>query len=88
MSDARIALSGASAHPFRCVDAEQAVIGSSLDEAAMTAAAQAAESAVTPQTDAVASEWYRRRMTGVFVRPGAGGARLTTLSGRQGWKTS
>ena len=68
VSDARIALSGASAHPFRCAEAEQAVIGSSLDEAAVTAAAQAAEGAVAPQTDAVASEWYRRRMTGVFVR--------------------
>ena len=68
VSAARIALSGASAQPFRCEGAEQAVIGSSLDEAAVTAAAEAAEGAVTPQTDAVASEWYRRRMTGVFVR--------------------
>ena len=67
VSAARIALSGASAHPFRCVGAEQAVIGSGLDEAAVTAAAEAAEDAVTPQTDSVASEWYRRRMTGVFV---------------------
>ena len=64
---ARIALSGANAHPFRCAAAEQAVIGSGLDEAAVAAAAQAAESAVAPQTDAVATEWYRRRMTGVFV---------------------
>lgn len=64
---ARIALSGAHAHPLRCVEAEQAVIGSSLDETAITAAAQAAEAAVEPQTDAVATDWYRRRMTGVFV---------------------
>ena len=68
VSAARIALSGASAHPFRCEGAEQAVIGSSLDEAAVSAAAAAAEGAVAPQTDSVASEWYRRRMTGVFVR--------------------
>ena len=68
VSGARIALSGASAHPFRCEGAEQAVIGSSLDEAAVTAAAEAAEGAVSPHTDAVASEGYRRRMTGVFVR--------------------
>ena len=68
VADARIALSGASAHPLRCTAAEQAVIGSGLGEAAVTAAAQAAEGAVAPQTDAVASEWYRRRMTGVFVR--------------------
>ena len=68
VTGARIALSGASAHPFRCDGAERAVIGSSLDEAAVAAAAEAAEGAVAPQTDAVASEWYRRRMTGVFVR--------------------
>ena len=68
VSAARIALSGASAHPFRCAGAEQAAIGSSLDEAAVTAAAEAAEGAVAPQTDSIASEWYRRRMTGVFVR--------------------
>jgi len=67
VTDARIALSGAHAHPLRCAAAERAVIGSSLDEAAIAAAAQAAEGAVAPQTDAVASDWYRRRMTGVFV---------------------
>ena len=68
VSDARIALSGASAHPFRCAAAEQAVIGSGLDEAAVTAAAAAAEGAVSPVTDPVATAWYRRRMAGVFVR--------------------
>ena len=67
VSDARIALSGAHTQPTRCTPAEQAVIGSSLDEAAIAAAAQAAEGAVEPQTDAVATDWYRRRMTGVFV---------------------
>ena len=68
VSDARIALSGASAHPFRCAAAEQAVIGSGLDDAATAAAGAAAEAAVTPATDPVASDWYRRRMAGVFVR--------------------
>ena len=68
VSDARIALSGASAHPFRCAAAEQAVIGAGLDEAAGRAAAAAAEAAVTPATDPIATAWYRRRMAGVFVR--------------------
>lgn len=68
VSAARIALSGASAHPFRCAAAEQAVIGSTLDEAALAAAAEAAEAAVDPQTDAIATAWYRRRMAGVFTR--------------------
>ena len=68
VANARIALSGASPQPFRCGAAEQAVIGSALDEAAVMAAAEAAEGAVTPATDPVATEWYRRRMAGVFVR--------------------
>ena len=67
VTDARIALSGASAHPCRCAEAEQAVIGSNLDEATVTAAAAAAAAAVSPPTDPVATAWYRRRMTGVFV---------------------
>lgn len=68
VSAARIALSGASAVPFRCGAAERAVIGSALDDAAIAAAAAAAEAAVTPATDPVATDWYRRRMAGVFVR--------------------
>lgn len=68
VSAARIALSGASAAPFRCGVAEAAVSGSALDEAALAAVADAAEAAVTPTTDPIATEWYRRRMAGVFVR--------------------
>ena len=68
VSGARIALSGASAHPFRCTAAEEAVIGSALDEAAVASAAAAAEADAAPRTDPVATAWYRRRMTGVFVR--------------------
>ena len=68
VSAARIALSGASAAPFRCGAAEAAVVGSTLDEAAIAAAASAAEAAVTPATDPVATAWYRRRMAGIFVR--------------------
>ena len=67
VAQARIALSGASPQPFRCGAAEAAVIGTSLDEAAVKAAAGAAEAAVMPATDPVATEWYRRRMAGVFV---------------------
>jgi CO/xanthine dehydrogenase FAD-binding subunit len=68
VSAARIALSGASAHPFRCAEAEAAVTGSSLDDAALTKAAEAAEASVSPKTDPIATDWYRRRMAGVFVR--------------------
>lgn len=65
---ARIAIGGASPHPVRCPAAEEAVVGSRLDEAALVAAAHAAEAGVSPETDSVASAWYRRRMAGVFTR--------------------
>ena len=68
VSAARIALSGACAHPLRCSAAEAAATGSSLDEAALAEAAEAARSGVSPETDPVATEWYRRRMAGVFTR--------------------
>ena len=65
---ARIAIGGASPHPLRCPAAEEAVVGSRLDEAALAAAARAGEASVSPETDSVASAWYRRRMAGVFTR--------------------
>lgn len=65
---ARIAIGGASPHPVRCPAAEEAVTGSRLDEAALATAARAAEATVSPETDSVASAWYRRRMAGVFTR--------------------
>ena len=65
---ARIALSGASDRPFLSAGAEAAVLGTGLDDAALDAAAAAAEAEVSPESDAVATAWYRRRMAGVFVR--------------------
>ena len=88
VTDARIALSGASAHPFRCEGAEQAVIGSSLDDAAVAAAAEAAEG-----RGRAADRCGRERMVspahdGRLRPPGAGGARMTASDGRQRWTTS
>jgi CO/xanthine dehydrogenase FAD-binding subunit len=53
---------------MRVTTAERALVGAALDEAAIGAAASAAVEACDPFTDAVASEWYRRRMVGVTVR--------------------
>jgi CO/xanthine dehydrogenase FAD-binding subunit len=61
--------------------AEAAIAGSRLDEAAIEAAAAAAMEDCEPFTDAVASEWYRRRMVGVFVRRAL--SELVSATGRE-----
>jgi aerobic carbon-monoxide dehydrogenase medium subunit len=61
VSRGRVAIGGAAAHPVRSPAAE-AAFG---DPAA---AASAAAATVEPPTDAIASSWYRKRMTAVFVR--------------------
>jgi carbon-monoxide dehydrogenase medium subunit len=66
--EARVALNGVGPHPMRARNAEVAIIGSSLDAGAIAAAGDAAAQECEPFTDPVASEWYRRKMTGVFVR--------------------
>ncbi|MCJ7662174.1 MAG: FAD binding domain-containing protein [Anaerolineales bacterium] len=68
VSDARIALNAVASHPIRAYQAEKALVGTSLDEAAIAAAASAAAEECEPFTDAIASEWYRRKMVPVFVR--------------------
>jgi CO/xanthine dehydrogenase FAD-binding subunit len=57
----RVALGGVAAHPVRSLGAE-----AHLEDPAAAGAAAAAE--IDPPTDAIASAWYRRRMTEVFVR--------------------
>jgi carbon-monoxide dehydrogenase medium subunit len=57
----RVALGGVAPHPVRSPGAE-AAIGD--PQAAGVAAAEE----VDPPTDAIASGWYRKRMTAVFVR--------------------
>ena len=80
VTDARIALGAVGPHPIRARDAERWLIGTTLGPDAIAAAASAAAKECEPFTDAIATDWYRRRMTGVFVAraleqlaPGAGG---------------
>jgi len=68
VADARIALGAAGPHPLRARQAEAALIGQPLGTPSIAAAAHAAEAECDPLTDALASEWYRRRMVGVYVR--------------------
>jgi aerobic carbon-monoxide dehydrogenase medium subunit len=61
VSGGRVALGGVAPHPVRSPGAEAA-----LDDPAAAGAAAASE--VDPPTDAIASAWYRKRMTELFVR--------------------
>ena len=67
LAAARIALGAAGPHPIRVAGAEAVLVGATLD-AAVIWAAQAAAAECQPFTDGIATEWYRRRMVGVFVR--------------------
>jgi len=68
IKDARIALNAVGPHPLRARGAEAAVSGSALDASSIAAAASAAAAECEPFTDPIASEWYRRKMAGVFVQ--------------------
>jgi aerobic carbon-monoxide dehydrogenase medium subunit len=61
VSGGRVALGGVSAHPVRSPAAEAHFNDPQ-------AAGEAAAAEVDPPTDGIASAWYRRRMTSVFVR--------------------
>jgi aerobic carbon-monoxide dehydrogenase medium subunit len=67
VADARIALGAVGPHPIRAWGAERALVGSSLGPDAIAAAAAAAAEESEPFTDGIATEWYRRRMVGLFV---------------------
>jgi CO/xanthine dehydrogenase FAD-binding subunit len=68
VGDARIALNAVGPHPLRAVKAEAAIEGKALNAAAIEEAAKAAAAECEPFTDPIATEWYRRKMAGVFVQ--------------------
>jgi CO/xanthine dehydrogenase FAD-binding subunit len=68
VKEARLALNGVGPHPLRAKNAEAALAGSALTAASIAAAAQAASEECDPFTDAIATEWYRRKMVGVYVK--------------------
>jgi CO/xanthine dehydrogenase FAD-binding subunit len=67
-TEARIALGAAGDYPLRAKQAEAALVGRALDAQIIADAAAAAMQEVQPFGDAIASEWYRRKMVGVYVR--------------------
>jgi CO/xanthine dehydrogenase FAD-binding subunit len=68
VEDVRIALGAVGPNPIRARAAERVLQGRPLDDAAIADAADAAAAEAQPFTDAIATEWYRRRMTAVWVR--------------------
>jgi len=67
VSDARIALGAVGPHPIRVREAERRLIGTGLELGAIADASAAAAEGCEPFTDGIATEWYRRRMVGLFV---------------------
>jgi CO/xanthine dehydrogenase FAD-binding subunit len=65
--DPRVVLGAAGPYPMRSPGAEAAIAGRELTPAVIEAASAAAVGDAQPFTDAVASDWYRRRMVGVVV---------------------
>lgn len=67
IADARIALGAVGPHPIRARQAEQRLVGTRLGPDAIAAAAAVATEDCEPFTDAIATDWYRRRMVAIFV---------------------
>jgi carbon-monoxide dehydrogenase medium subunit len=66
--DVRIALNAVGPHPMLARRAQAALTGAPLSEAAIDAAGNAAAAECEPFTDPIATDWYRRKMAGVFVK--------------------
>jgi CO/xanthine dehydrogenase FAD-binding subunit len=68
VQEARLALNGAGPHPIRAIKAEMTLIGAPLNAETIEMTAAVAAEECMPPTDAIASEWYRRKMVRVYVK--------------------
>lgn len=68
VTNSRIALNAVGPHPFRASKAEEILSGSPLNPTTINMAASAAAEECEPFSDAIATEWYRRKMVEVYVR--------------------
>jgi carbon-monoxide dehydrogenase medium subunit len=68
VQEARLALNGAGPQPIRAIKAEMTLIDSPLNAETIEMAAAVAAEECAPPTDAIASEWYRRKMVRVYVK--------------------
>jgi carbon-monoxide dehydrogenase medium subunit len=65
---ARVVLGGVADAPVRVAEAEEALAGATLDDAALTAAGRAAAGAIDPPSDLHGSGDYRRELAAVLIR--------------------
>ena len=77
---ARVAIGAVGPHPLRASSVEAALVGAALTKESITKAASLAVDDVVPFTDAIATDWYRRRMVGVVVERALSG--LAAQAGR------
>jgi CO/xanthine dehydrogenase FAD-binding subunit len=82
VADVRIALGAVGPHPIRAREAERTLVGTDLGAEAIAAAGAVAARECEPATDAVATDWYRRRMVDLFV--GRALEQLAAGAGREG----
>jgi aerobic carbon-monoxide dehydrogenase medium subunit len=68
VAEARIAVGAVGPRATRATGAEEALVGSAGDAAAINEAVATAVAATDAEDDSVASAWYRRRMTELHVR--------------------
>jgi CO/xanthine dehydrogenase FAD-binding subunit len=68
VKSARLALNGVGPHPVRAKKAEEFLINRPLNSSTSSEAGEIAVEDCEPFTDAVASEWYRRKMIPVIIR--------------------
>ena len=73
ITEARIALGGANDFPVRAKKGEAELIGRGLSAESIADAANAAMNESKPFSDALASEWYRKKMVAVYVKRVLGG---------------
>lgn len=68
IAGARVAYGAMAPTPIRVPAVEQALEGQSLDENGIAGAVAAATQGVTPPTDPIATEWYRREVSPVHLK--------------------
>ena len=68
IAGARVAYGAMASTPVRVLAVEQALEGHGLDESGIAGAVAAATQGVTPPTDPIATEWYRREVAPVHLK--------------------
>lgn len=68
LSDVRLAFGAMGATPLRAKAAETALNGATLDEAGISPAMAVVNNDLAPQDDALATAWYRREVSPVYLK--------------------